>query len=835
MARLTLAGLAVGLPFWQGGASWLAVAVAAGCVGVAWLFAWPAVPHKPPRTRIAWLWLGLGAYSALQVLPLPRGLVALLHPAAVDLADAATRALALAPRAWLPIALTPGDAAFQAAVYLIAGAASALTALVLMGSGGRSAVHRFVNLLLGATVATALLWLLAHVPELESVTSPGLAALARRTTFVNPNHIAGFINLGIALAIGRVVAAPTSGLRFAYGVCATLLAVAVLASTSRGGALALGLTVALTILSIPRPAKSSRADVAAETRDARRRVLSIAFGIGLAGALLALPILEEQFTNGDLAGDPKVAVWRRLADLLGGAWLVGRGEGGIAVVVGMGEGAFPKRTDFAENFVLERLVGAGLPASIVFFAGLLWVFYGLRRRGRGMTSAAPLFIGLTVMLAHNLVDFSLELAGCLVPFLVLGGALERILPPPSALARATDVDRSTDLRITRRILWGSGAALALAGALLAGAHQRQSRDVSVAVGALAGTEAVALVADAFAYDHHAFYLLGRQSLEAGDRPTALLRFDRAVALRPDSIHARLFRFATRLEVGDRARALQDLKWLLRHGEGEGNRVFDVCGRSRLCEPVLLDAIVADPTTSETVARHYFETRPDLVERIAVTLRAKYPDRRFAVEGLRGLLYAKRGLFEPARRISAELLANPATADYGWMLEGHVLGQVGRLYEAFHLFKELCERTGNYEACTSASMCIVGAKRPREALAFVRSLWPKLRDQPATASLYWQWMAQVQYQLDRFDDALESARVSHGLRRDDVTTTLTLVACLTRTGNHGEARDLLDPLRAHFPDNAEVKRLWAEIEAETRPVALHGDASATDEAEPHLER
>jgi tetratricopeptide (TPR) repeat protein len=817
-ARVLLAAVALLLPFWNGGASWNALVLAFAVVALAWLAAWPAIPHQPARTAIAWLWVGLGVATALLVVPLPQGLVGLLHPRAVDHAQAAAAALGTDPPHFLPLALAPGDTAMQAALYLVAGTASGLAALVLMGSHGRDSVGTFGSLLLAAALTQGAFWLGAHLPAETTMLPAGLSTRLGQLCFVNANHEAMFLNLGVAVAVGRVVQNPAHGKQLAYGIAAVVLALVIVTTGSRGGMVATCLCVALSVLNVPIAPKTARRDRDREARDARRRALSIAAALALVIALVALPAVEAEFAATDAHRDPKMAPWRILSKVMSGAWLTGMGAGGLPVVAGAQAGLSPYRINFGENLVVDRLLTNGVVVSVVFLAGLAWVLRNLRRRAKGTTTSGPFLVALFTTLAHNLVDFSLEVAGGLVPVLVVGAALERALPPATWMDEAAQNDRRFEYRHRMRILFGSGAAMTVALVMLAASHGTLTREVPALLASTDIAASKALISAHFAHDHHAFYQLGRKLEQAGDLRGALPAFDRAVALRPDSTHARLFRFATLLELGMSARATDELRWLLAHADQERARVLEICSRSQRCEQTLLAALALEPVAAEQVAMQYMQTRPDLAERIAVAVHKAHPQKRYRVDAVRGHLYVSAGHLEPARRIAAELMANSETRNAGYNLEARTLEYSGKWYEAFHLRHEVCERApADTDACMTAVQDLLAAHQPAQALQYVRARYPKLRANPVTAAKYWYWLGMAQLQLERYDDALESARVAHGLMRDDTPTAMLLADCLLRTGNHGEARDVLDRLHSRLPSDSTVKSMLRQIEAETRPI------------------
>ena len=187
-----MAALVVGV-FWHGGVDHSAVGVVLLLVGVAWATSAFDPPHRAPGSRIGWLWLALGVYTAAQLLPLPRDLVMVLHPYAVEISDKGRGALGLAPLSSLPIALAPGDAAFQAVLYLVAGVLSLTGGATLMHRGGRSDANALLRGIIWVALISGGFWLLAHGRGIGYRMPPEARAVARFLSFRSANHQAGLM------------------------------------------------------------------------------------------------------------------------------------------------------------------------------------------------------------------------------------------------------------------------------------------------------------------------------------------------------------------------------------------------------------------------------------------------------------------------------------------------------------------------------------------------------------------------------------------------------------------------------------------------------------------
>jgi len=819
MARWALLAALCTAVLWGGGAAPEALIAITGLIGVAWLFAVPSLPHKPPRVRFAWLWLALGGFTVLQVVPLPRAIIGFLHPSALTIADAGTASLGLPTLTWLPLALAPGDAALQAALYLLAGAFGVLGSLVVMGSGGRDLVQKLSIAVLGLACVSAFCWLCANQPEITELIPGSLGAELARFTLVNGNHQSGLLNLGVALALGQVILAVTLRWQTVFGLLATFLGLTVLLIGSRGGILVLGIVLALMMLAPPRPPRFIRFDPRDEWVASRKRLLAILLAVLLLGVLLALPVVEHEFSsNTDLGKEAKLQLLLQLPAYLQDNWLVGVAPGSLPVLAGLDPTHHTVRIDFVENIVGQRLVDMGVPAATLFLIGLLWTLRGMAKGIAVTPGTLPFLIAICSVILHNFVDFSMEVAGVLLPLMAVATGTERLLPPPGREDGDPD-DAKYKYRLRFKILLGSGVALVLAAAMLHLAWQGLARDVGPLLSEKKPAPVQALIGERFLSNHHAFYLLGRAQLQAGERKAALVSFDRAVALRPGSRHARLFRFATRLEIGDIGGASEDLVTLL-HAETEVfNLAMHLVARSPQAEAVLLRVAPRVAELSDRIAARLEATRPDLVERLALLLRERFPGRRFPIEVVRARLYIQRGQIQPARVIAAALLADEKTRLDGYLVEAMLRGYDKKHYEAHHLYREICDKRQEMATCMEAIAALLAAERPVQAHAYIRSRWPHMRDQPNHAGMYWYYLSASERQLGRLDDALESARSAYGLLREEPFVALRLIEALVDVGHFTEARDLLEPLKPRLVGNPTFDRLWNTVHFELKPPYL----------------
>jgi len=802
--------------FWQGGASIGAVKLEGALVGLALLAGIAARARTTLRVRVALPWLGLGLVTVAQLVPLPRGLVGLLSHHAVAISDASRAALGAAPLTAVPLALAPGDAALQGALYLIGGAWALLATIALAGSSGTQAVRVLRPALVVIALVDSWIWLGAYSVGAAEFLHDGTPALLQRACFINPNHQSALANLGFALALGEVARAPSVRKQTIHGLFATFLALCVLLITSRGGVLIMCMTLALQVASLPAPPKYLRIAKVKRDDHARSRMAAIIVAVILAAAVVALPALEREFFSQDLGHDAKFSTFQRLPHLLAETWLAGVGPGGLAVVSGLtGAGGFV-RVEFAENILLDRLFASGVLATLLWLVALILVGRDLWRRRTHAEGATALSIGLSLVLIANLVDFSLEVSGILLSFLAVAAGLERISAEHGRSTVAADHRRS-------HLKWTAAAAFALllAGGLVMRAERGATRQILAALEGRTAAQMRARILQDFSHDHHAFYLLGRRLLEDGDRQGALRALDRAVALRPDSKHARLFRFSTLIGQRNPKAAAPDLRWLLRQAD---NATVALTLQTCITQPggddVLVGVVPDLVEKSYEIGVYLQDIRPDLVERIALAVRKKYPHRHFGIDGVVGLLYVRMGKIEPASRLAAVLLADPTTRAAGYVLEGSILAQQKHFYEAHHLFSEVCHRDpNNTQACVGAMRAILQSARPLDAYQYVRLRMQFVHHVPWQMAEYNYILAQTQMQLERFDEAIESLRTAAELGGENRNVSTLLVRCLTKVGHYREAREIIDKHLKSTHSDKEWQALSADLDREMRPTTM----------------
>ena len=472
LACSTLVFLAVLLPWFFGGVirEHRQLTLIVGLAVTALAYAWQLRSRVLYLPSLAlWPMAGLFALGALQLVPLPPPVHALLAPGSHAIWHPSTPAAAsfLEAAAWRPVSVDPVATEESLAFAGMLGLLSLLAAPAL-------AAHRVAR---RAALAVALGGAAVGVFGVVTRTLFGpllyghiaVPTISPYGPFVNKNHFAGYVAMTALLAAGLCRGlkddaarrapdgdwrhGPRAGLVLAAGAASLAGALAVLVSLSRGGSLGLaagaGVFVLVSVLAT-RARRGSGHD----------RRLAVVFGLGLAlllvTALLILPAASKERLRSVSLSDASASF--RLTTWAGTLRMAARGP-----LVGYGLGSFefaypPFKTSLGEfqvqhpeNAAMELVADGGLAALLLaaaaFRALASSATAGSRQRGeplrRGIVTGA--FAGLAALLVQDLVDFNLHVPSNAFVFAFL------------AAVAAASSRRVSD----PRVLGGVGLALAV--------------------------------------------------------------------------------------------------------------------------------------------------------------------------------------------------------------------------------------------------------------------------------------------------------------------------------------------------------------------------------------
>lgn len=406
--------------------------------------------------------LALAAYTVLQTVPLPMGLLTKIAPLNADVWARALRPFGEAAPAWAALSVEPGATLLEAlkwttyaAVFVLSGTVARrsgfrLVALIVLGAACAVAVVTLAHGLAGATRVYGF-----HQPS-QPVPRWSVAPL------INPNNLSGYLNVGALAGLGLLLSRRESvGARVGLGLAlAVIVAVSVL-SGSRGGLVALALGVVILQVSV----------VARRWREVREQhvgawvalglpgLLATVGGVALAGLAANQKTLEELTDRS--AKKLELVSWTKplLADH---PWLgVGRGafEGAFVPYRGVGG---PTSFSHAENFLADWAAGWGIPVALAAVAALGWTLRPGRLEVTRSVVRLACYIGAGVLLVQNLVDLGLEVPAVTIQLAAVLGGLSL-----SAEHRAGDSGRDAaqpNLGFARHL--GLGVALVLGGLAL---------------------------------------------------------------------------------------------------------------------------------------------------------------------------------------------------------------------------------------------------------------------------------------------------------------------------------------------------------------------------------
>jgi O-antigen ligase len=379
--------------------------------------------------------LALGLLGVFQLLPLPLGFVRALSPASAEVYSGAASIFAASGTAPAPtprLSIAPTET--RAVALLAASTAAAfLAAAALLATRNR---RRLFAAILLASMAVQAAWAVASEQESGRVSGP----------FFNPDHFAGYLGIGLAVAAGGLVVAFTGHprqrgpvhlesieRRIAAGALGVVLwgffASALALTHSRGGMLAAAATT-LFLVGLAIGARTHREE---GVRSAQRATLAAGLALGVLFVVAALgsrPLLRFLSTDPrDLGADARVLLWTHAVEAWKSYPVFGSGLGtfreAFRVVQprelnGLVESA---HGDFLQLLVTGGTVGALL--GIVAWASVaLYLLRGsiLRiRREEGAFALAGLGALVSIAL-HGLVEFDLSVPATSATLALVAGA-----------------------------------------------------------------------------------------------------------------------------------------------------------------------------------------------------------------------------------------------------------------------------------------------------------------------------------------------------------------------------------------------------------------------------
>ena len=358
----------------------------------------------------ALIFAGLALFTLLQVIPMPMRWLEAIAPANADVWQRSLLPLGEPAPTWAPISLDPGASVVEVLRWATYAAVFFLAAAVTAVHGARWGV----TIVFGAALAAALATLghgLAGVTKVYGLYEPSFRQVAWHVgPLLNPNNLAGYLNLGALCGLGLLLSHHPPIPRWALGLGVALVVAIDVSSASRGGVLALPVgVIGLALL-------TRRRDRDEDAPSASRWLIVTAVA---GGAMLAF-----------LGGSDKA--WTELRDKdLSKLSMLGWMKPMVREhpVFGVGRGAFesvfpayritPGNNVFthAENFIAQWITEWGPPVALIALVALAWSLAPRRLGAHRSALVAGAWMGVAALLLQNLVDLALE-----VPAVCIGTA-----------------------------------------------------------------------------------------------------------------------------------------------------------------------------------------------------------------------------------------------------------------------------------------------------------------------------------------------------------------------------------------------------------------------------
>jgi hypothetical protein len=373
---------------------------------------WKAEPMKArsPATLLLCTAIALTLYTAIQLAPLPVGLLAAIAPHNADVWSRSLVPLGLPGPRWAPLSVDPHATTVEVlkgVAYLLAFVTSVRIARQRDGLRFIAATVIFTGIVLAVS---ALVHPALGAHKLFGLYEPTSAAERHIAPLLNANNLAAYLNLAFCLALASALAPDTPFPRVISGTIAVFLAATQVWVSSRAGvvAMCLGTAVILAILGLGR------------TRRFGAIALSFATAamVAVGGALVVLGGSDEASTELLDSDTSKVALIRQVFRMLPAVPFFGCGRGAF----GSAFAAFRSapgynRMAYPENVLAQWVLEWGLPVGI---AGVVAILVALRPHAvlPRSTAASGAWAGLVAVAVGNMADLGSE-----VPGLVLGGVM----------------------------------------------------------------------------------------------------------------------------------------------------------------------------------------------------------------------------------------------------------------------------------------------------------------------------------------------------------------------------------------------------------------------------
>ena len=436
-------------------------------------------------------------FSLLQIVPLPAGLVKILSPRAYDIYAGLVRDAIIAPSSRLTLSLSPSASVYELILIVCYGLFGYLV-LRTLRSRGRAEI--LVVVILASALFQSFYGMAetfsGHEMILGRAKRYGLGSVTG--TFVNRNHLAGFLEMAFPLSLGYLLVkaryfAMEKGLSLRrrilwfsqeslqwtllLGLVPAFIGVGLIFSKSRSGIMVLAVTAVLAAVAAASwrvfsdadgEVKGSSGEGRLKGRAEGRIVRLVVMAVLAAAVWLGIGPIIDRFSEVDISAEVRKTFYQNTLEMIGDFPWTGTGKGTYVNAYAMYEKVDDRvRLSFAHNDYLEYAAENGvIGGGALIFAGVglvVWLVGMWRRRRSSFAKGIGLgaLLGVTAILLHGFTDFNLQITANAVYFTALAMLAVAVLNKnPGALRRGTDTAKKGDTSPRRRSpVWLLAAAV----------------------------------------------------------------------------------------------------------------------------------------------------------------------------------------------------------------------------------------------------------------------------------------------------------------------------------------------------------------------------------------
>ncbi|MFO8073396.1 MAG: tetratricopeptide repeat protein [Polyangia bacterium] len=757
-------------------------------------------------------------FTALQLVPLPAGLVELISPAAHEVRSRALEPLGSARPGWMPLTLDVpitltelGKLLLYLAVYW--------SCLAWSRRQGSSFV---LSTIIAAGVSAAAVLLAHKVLLLDSVYGfyepMHLRTSAERISapLINENHMAALLGLCACIAIGRAISAADQSHRLPMVFLAALVGGALLLTLSRGGiaAFVAAQLVFVALMLVQRARKK-------HSEEGWRQVAWLPLGLALS---LALGIFAAQDAIiGEFVGGShrKIEMLGEGMPLIERFWAFGAGRGAFWV-------GFPLVSDWAanvtfthaENAVVQLLADYGIPVGAAVLVGFAVV---ATRRLLAPPRRAAHVAGLAALVGfgiHNLVDFNVEIPGVAVIAVAILAAIQGGERSPTS-GRPVRTRRRVPQPILH-VLAAAALGVGLAVGLWASPHSVDAEERR-------------LLADFARGDRRAFsrdrlratierhpaswyipFIAGVEAFRSGEgRP--LVWLSRALEINPSSAAAHFHAGRVVLSMGNLDQAMLELCLAARNDPGLARHAADLLVRASPSFESLED-FAREPedevplwnALADALARRNLDEEAEAADLAVLGVDPLHP--RSLARHARRL--SRRGEHEKALRLARRLEDVPDKSAAAAMLAAEIHRRSGEPEKAVDALSAALRRNPRDESLlrrlARAQQRAGDHEAAMQTAARLKTTAITVRDRAAAIRL----AGDLELVQGRVRAALARYRKAHSLRPGDTALLKKIADLAEKHGDVPRALEALRKLNALEPERDWGKRL-KKLEMRTR--------------------